>query len=365
MKKTKSSERLLKEYISTVVVEDDGGGFGGDYGDVYGAMSDSPYGGGGYGAGSLYKIFVEPFVDVYKVAKAEVSKMAVRTRTALKVGVETLLTTFLPFLGSDYDKIFADQKSQLAQIQKKYQSVFDRIDSALLHNDVVITAFLLNPAVVLGAGLIKKAPDAVMETVEVLLGPNPSASASKYFNELKNSYKAAVRELSAEKQAAGRKTKSLSGGISDSIERRFGSQLNEAEGVKQSPEDILVQGLKNPELVNALKNSEIAKEMRTATKAVIVKTANELAKSVSNIMSVQTLEQLKTKFPSVDISEFGDVPEAELKSVEGPVLKQVKEAAKNLYKKKLEEQIAATAEAGLGEDSQLASIYNKIASRLG
>ena len=36
MKKTKSSERLLKEYISTVVVEDDGGGFGGDYGDVYG-----------------------------------------------------------------------------------------------------------------------------------------------------------------------------------------------------------------------------------------------------------------------------------------------------------------------------------------
>ena len=97
------TEKLLREYVrSSLMFEDDGG---------YDAMS--PYG-TSFGSGQdLYNIFIKPFTDVVDTAAGEVSKASVKVQTAAKVAFETVATTFIPFLSSDYDDIWDAEAQQI------------------------------------------------------------------------------------------------------------------------------------------------------------------------------------------------------------------------------------------------------------
>ena len=60
------SSKLLKQYVKEVLKEDIGDGYA--FGD-YGYDASSPFG-MDFGGPSLYNVFVQPFTDVLKTAKA-------------------------------------------------------------------------------------------------------------------------------------------------------------------------------------------------------------------------------------------------------------------------------------------------------
>src|SRR4051812_36709123 len=114
------SEKLLKEYVRHIIAED-----GYDMGMM--GMGDMP-GGIAFGGPSLYQTFIKPFVNVGKVALAGAEKIAARTKAAIRVAVEGTLSTLIPFLEAEYDKIFEAEEKDLALIKEKYADLFNEIN---------------------------------------------------------------------------------------------------------------------------------------------------------------------------------------------------------------------------------------------
>lgn len=164
MKKSFNDKNILREYIENILTEYDGG-----YDVDYTNMSDSPMG-MSWGGPGLFKTFIEPFVDVLKTGKAASEKVSSKVKTLGKVIFETLKTTLIPALESNYKQIFDSEKEQIKKINQKYSDVYDRTNKALFQNDIIMAAFMTNPALFITAIMAKKSPEVALDVIEVFTG---------------------------------------------------------------------------------------------------------------------------------------------------------------------------------------------------
>jgi hypothetical protein len=339
--------RILKEYVKSVLQEDEG------YGAAYGDYSDSPYG-VSWGGPSLFKIFVEPFVDVFKTTKAAAEDISARTRAAAKVAFEAIATSLIPGLSSDYKAIFEKEHAELEKIKGKYRDVFERTDKALFNegNDFVLLAFLLDPARFITAVALNKAPSTVLSIFEIFAGESPKLKS--FFDKLK-----------ILKHVPGQ-SKEPSGwhmGGHGYLEGRIYEENEPA----QDPNAELKSKLGNPKVLAAIQNSSKAKAMKQDAMTLVNQTVNDLLSKVKAVQSARTLEDLAKEAPGFDRSKLAPLqklPANERQTAEQAIVAQVKKAANAFYVKTLQAQIDSAMKAGVPADNPLLQGYKKVMSMI-
>lgn len=105
-------------------------------------------------SGSLYDIFVKPVTDAGKVASAEMKKTAARGKHLVHTAAEAIISTLLPFLDADYDKIDATAQHKIEQAEAQAGDAYDEIKRAVGGSDAVMFSLLYAPAamITLAAG---------------------------------------------------------------------------------------------------------------------------------------------------------------------------------------------------------------------
>jgi len=99
----------------------------------------------------MYKAFVAPFTNVFKVAK-----------TAFKDITSSTITTLRHNFSFDNDfrkKMAAKQRSDRDKYRQEYATVMKDVDSALGSGDAALLAFMVNPGVFIGKAMFDQATD--------------------------------------------------------------------------------------------------------------------------------------------------------------------------------------------------------------
>lgn len=164
---------LLCEYVRVIIENDPGGGSGsGDY------------------KNDLYNTFIRPATDIAQTAVAGAKKITRKARDVLWVGLQTILTTLIPFYGYDYKSVFDKQKSDIEKINSQYKDVYARTNAALADKDTAALAFMLNPALFIAAKTIKSAPGVAKGAAAIATGGLVGAAAGgkKQHESLKDFY---------------------------------------------------------------------------------------------------------------------------------------------------------------------------------
>lgn len=147
----------------------------------------------GYAFGSpssLYDIFVKPVTDVGKVAGAEVKKTAARGAALARTAGEALVSTLIPILDADFDKINDKMRQRIAAAEHDAGDAYDEVKRALGGKDAVMVALLYAPAAMLSLAT----GSAVLKRLKRAFGIAEAAGAQPVLIHASEAVRAAVQD---------------------------------------------------------------------------------------------------------------------------------------------------------------------------
>jgi hypothetical protein len=147
-KRSVISERLLREYIRQILLED------------LSTSAEGPYGLSVFSASDMKKHFIDPFLNPFKVLKGKTKELWEKSKSAFEVSFKAISDVFTPGVVSNYNKIFEKEKEAISKIQSEYAEVYGKTWEAFKGNDIVMTALFCQPGGVIGAMLAKGGFDA-------------------------------------------------------------------------------------------------------------------------------------------------------------------------------------------------------------
>ena len=310
----KLNERLLREYIASILREDDAGSIAGA------AAGMAPYGVHYASKDQLYNTFVGPIFDVFKTGAAETKQLAARGWTAAWVAFETIATSLIPILSSDYQKIFEAEQKNIEAIKNEYKDVYERTDKALQSNDAAILSLLAFPEAAVTKSFITKTPKAAIDLISILSG----GKLDDYLTKVKS--KVGIKESRFHRS------------------KNFLFEKDEKEGEKNKKDKIikfLVNALTDERVLDAIKNSPRVQRMKKDAMKISNETINAVLERANALKSAKSFQDLKTKLnlSSIEgLEKLKDIPADERKQRETEVLTNLKKSMLEYYAKSLEKQ---------------------------
>lgn len=337
---------FLRSFIREAIIFEDS-----DYGmDPYSGGG----GGGGGGDGSMFKLFVEPFLDVGKTVMGQSKELIVKLKSSALVAFEAIVSSFIPFLSADYKKIFEKEKSQLQSIRSQYQSVYDRTNKAFKNSDIGIAAVLSFPDVFLTSKFLKEMPEVAGEMSSILLGGKVNKSS------LEDLFFSRVGKVNLNQ---------LKSRFSEGKKRRDKKQQKrELEEIIKLRAKVMREALQQPEAKEMQENClEVLKQ---APLEVLEKT-----KQYANINSIQDIEkmlneidagdkrsQIKNALEELKKNSMGD-KSSETSNVKA-VISGSKKALKNMSLEKITKNLNEIRSTGVPADSEIVKFYNEIIAEI-
>lgn len=182
-----ADEKLLREAVRQALSEEfyDYGvsPWMGPYGIGKGSSKNVKTSMGTYG-GSLYGIFIQPFLDAAKVVGSELGQTGVRLVSLLRTVIESALEALLPKFKANYDKIQAAEQKYVDKIKEKYKDAYKAVDEAWEHEDIQFFAFMHDPTTWLSYKAITAKPQAALSVYEMLADGN--AVLLNYLRDIRN-----------------------------------------------------------------------------------------------------------------------------------------------------------------------------------
>lgn len=360
-----NDKKLLREFVREILKEDDtGGGYGS--GDMSGMMNS--WGGGMMNYGPSIKSWViDPFLDVGKIFKASATKLATRVKTLFKIVLETVLTTVIPFLQSNYTLIFKQEKEELKRIREKYAEAFAAVDKVYT-DDVMILSFMISPTAFITAKAAAKAPLAVMSMLEIFAHGNENMT--KYFEDVRKRLDAIQKDILIDPdeykidkrgQVVGANSRGpymtkakrdlmKKTGINDALE--FDDEVMFETPQAQSPADqaatLMQQVIHDPNVQKMIAQSPLAKQMQRDAYQIANTISSRILKEAHLVMSIHSIEDLQriVKKP-IGIEKLDTLQPEEKQQAEQALVQQTKAAMKQFYVKTLEGEINNTLQRGV------------------
>jgi hypothetical protein len=311
---------LIRTYVRTILREDyEGLGDGGEQGLEFGSPS------------KLYKVFLEPFADVFQTAAGKGKELSQKVQTLGKTAFEAVGTTLLPTFKSNYDKIRADEKMSLDKIKSQYAPVYKRAWDAIQDNDILSAAWMYDPVSMVTSTVLKHAPTQVFNMLNVLAG-------------------GALDKL--KKQAGGNDK----GGVFKKIFTELGGVQERADryGNLLIEDSSLMLNSKIKELID---NNDDVMNMRSNTKKTMRASLEKVFDETNSIMKARSIEDLQKllgkNVPA--LKKVMSLQEPERSQIEQSVLKATKESIKAFNVQKLKERAQEAIKAGVPEDHPMIS----------
>lgn len=350
-----SREQLLREYVRRSLQEDFGGGdFGGDLGGMgYG------FGGGYVDPKDMYTVFIKPFTDVYDTAMGKTKEMSVATAELARVSLEAILTTIIPVLGSDYDKIFDKYEGQMEKVREEYKDIYDATWTAFTDNDVVLAAFGMFPTAMITQVAVRKAPIPVIHTLDALTG----GFFEKHFQRL-------LKVLSPDEKKPLDDTGGGGGDIYGMGGWGYGGGdyggfdgggfgeglIREKEGEKDDKPSV-VDKILHPKIMAAVQKNPRVQQMMRDTRSAFRETLEELFDRVQKVSKVNDLQQLQqlTGKTIKGLDKLKQMSPEQQRAISQQLMGSVRGAMINLYVKNLTNQAKMAVKAGVPEDHPMVS----------
>lgn len=355
-------EKLLREYVKRVLTEDIG-----DYGG--GGDATSPY---GYAWGSnedLYNTFVGPFVDVFKTAAGKSKEIGQRAKTALWVGLQSILTTLIPIYGYNYAEVFDKEKEKIDKIRSEYQDVYDRTGKALGGSDAAMLAFMANPGVVLSLWAGSKAPKVTKGILSAATGgisddvydgiKNAAVSAGRW--SLGGSGSSSSREYGSDKSKKKKSPK-------DFDFSSIGESQDLSEDASETKPDITPEKiLKSKKFLSKALEAPKLKEMQQVATKIYRESLKEIYKQAEDLLkNAKTVEDLEkiSKKPIKDIDKVKSLKGEEKAKAEKMLIDGVRKNMKEFYIKSLSQQVETVRKAGVPEESQYIKDFKEVIQKI-
>jgi hypothetical protein len=339
--------KLLREYVKLILTEDgDVGNDMGSLGDF--AANDSPFGMSLTSQDALKKTFLDPFLDVGKTISGKSQETSVKAQTLLKSAFETIGSTLIPSLSSDYKDIFDAEQRQIEKLKQQYKPVYDATWNSLMDSDVQFLAMLYSPKMFFAADFLQKAPASVMKAASILSGGRLDGVLSK----IKNVFHITDKKSNGNDSSYNNYESSL----------RTGDLLHEDDA---KPKKDVVSVLSSEKLVNAFLDSpETQRAQQSAQKIVqgALTQAYNTAKGIADAKSVDDLSRITGR--KIDLSKLKSLPQEDMQQAEQQLLKAVKASSKQFIVKNLLGQVQSARKAGVPENSQYILDYNKVIQRV-
>jgi hypothetical protein len=370
---------LLKEYIETVLKEDDGGvasayadaGIGA--GDISAA---SGVGSGSGSAGGLSKIFLQPFTDVFKTAVGKTKELTTRAKNLVKIGFGTIISTLIPSIKADYSKLFAEQDSQIKKIRSEYKDVYDRTDKALASNDAAFLAFMASPSIALSAWTASKSPGFVVDVLSTVTGGASDSLWEKFKNSNvlddklrgktdgdRGRRRGRGRDKDRDRERERRSSNQNESNLYEEEEKSADPGSKKARAVLEDPR-FLKAALDNPE-VEKMKSEAVA-----TYREFLEKTYKAAKTAIEKTNSFEELEKLTGKgiqtagtrrggriLAERTLLELQLLSEEESKVSEEALVRGVRDAVKKFYVDELTKVVNGVLKAGIPEESQFVKDY--------
>lgn len=326
---------LLRECVKAILSEDDGGFGGGMMG--IGGGGDLGYG-MHFGSGEdMYKIFVKPFVDVVQVTAGKSKEASQKLQTLLHVAFETIATTLIPVLSSDYKEIFAKEEERINKIKGEYTDVYKATRDAFKNHDFLCSAFFYNPTAFLTTAFVEHAPAAALNMMSVLSGGT------------------------IDKELMGIK-KQFSGGGG----KKHEAVMREDEEGQPSKLSQFSQALTSKELMGKLSQSPVVQKMEHEGMQAVRQTLSDVYKHAKGVLSARSLEDLQkvAKKPIPGMDKLAQIPQEARQGSEQQILKGVKDSMKSFYVKSLEAQVKQYVDAGTPANHPYVADYQKVINKI-
>ena len=371
-----SKEKLLREYVRNVLNEENGGD-GGDFG---GGMGMGMYGMSFASQQDMYKGLIQPFVDIFKTAAGGMKQVSLKGQKLLRTTFETVATTLIPVLSSDYKGIFDKYEEKLNKVREQYKEVYDANWTALTDSDVMLAAFCYAPSAMITQWALRKAPIPVMNTIDALSGGH----FTEYFDKVENMLKLGGDTVEPlQRTGAPGEEKSLvwskgggrggmgggggwgyggDGGFGGGGEAAWhaGPLLREKKKKKkQEKQPDIVDLVMKPKIMQAVENSQITRSMQKQAQAMVHGVLEDVYDKAQGVLKAQNLEQLQ-KVMGKNVPEVQQVlklPQEERAAAEQQLLKTVKTAAKNVYVQGLSDHIKIAVKSGVPQDHPYIAAY--------
>lgn len=366
-KKLLQSESDVRQYVKLILEE---------YAGVKDA--DSPFGASiGGDTGELFRIFVEPFADAFKVAVAQTKELTTRAKTIVKVAWEAAVSTFLPGAAARYADVFEKEKKELEAIKSEYKDVYNRIDSAYADGDAALLAFMVSPGAFLGYKGIKAGAKIGKEQGAQILSAVTAGYSDKVFNSISSGSKGFGRWLIQGSEFGSapeeKKKKEKKSGGSETNESRIHGRLLllKEDGEEKSDKESEYEKLYGVAIEKILKSPDIIKMQEDAKK--LYQTAlEEVYKQAETVLRrMKTAEDIekflgKRASPKLkqSIADIKKLPSEEKAVAEKKVIDGVRDASKDFYVKSLEDRVASCLRMGIPEDSQYIKDYRTTISKI-
>lgn len=345
-------EKLLREYVRQILNEDFGGGdFGGGGGMGMG------FGGGYVDPSDMYTVFIKPFTDVYDTIQGKTKETSVAALRVLRVSLETALTTIIPILSSDYDKIFKKYDDRMDKVREEYKDIYDSTWTAFTDNDVVLAAFAMYPTMMITQITARKAPIPIIHTLDALTG----GFFEKYFERM-------IKTLSPDdakplEDGGGSSGDPMhmggygygGGGYGGFDGGGFGEGViyeKKAPSPKKKKKSGIADKIMHPKIIAAVKRNPRVREMMNDSRTGFREVLEELFDKITKVAGARDLTQLQAvlgkQIPGMD--EFSKLPPEQQQKASKKVMHDIRKAMIAMYTKNLTEQAKRSLAAGVPKE---------------
>jgi len=285
-------------------------------------------------------IVFNPLKTIVQTAKATGTHIVASTANLVKGILYQIPTLIVPRMKFHYDQFMKDQERKLAEIEKRYGSVYKQVMDAMKNRDMWGFLFFLQPEIMLGQKLLMAAPSVGLSALEVLTGGDPSIVS------LANQYSAATQALPRPTDPnAG--WHSGGGGGYDS----YGDYGDYGLYESIINEDATTSILSNPVIMQKLSGNQFIKDVKNIGASMWINQIKEL----DNVNSLDdqklkqvfgdSIDKIKNEIKtSLDkdqkLKANKQEYDAAYNTAEKSALEQIKKTNKDFYHKQLE-QIAA------------------------
>lgn len=290
--------------------------------ELLGAGSDTSGEGDIYGGTKLSSLFTG-FGDITKALKGGAAKIFQKGTTLFKTLLGAVGSTLVPTVNASYEKIFAQDRAAIKQIEGKYGTVYDRISTSL-GSDAKVMAFFLSPGAYLTAAAARKAPSTVNSIINSLKDAfGIKEDKSYWMNSGYLLYEAEVdmKQLlsNVEKYAdvLVAKLKPITQELVKNLEDSVKSIEEETNKFLKGDLGELKKQFEDPQFKEKLKaeieKEAAAKKLSDADKEESLKVLDNIPKLVWPTVQGEILKMINTKKASLEKIDTSDSPESKAK----------------------------------------------------
>lgn len=339
-------EKLLREAIRTRLIRE----YQDDYGINYFTNSPSK---GTYGA-SLKSMFIDPFLDAFKVGTAELKKLGTRVATAIHTIIEAALSIAVPSYQADYEALMLQQQKRINDISKKYKGAYEAVAGSFKHPDIGLYTFMLDPLAWLSLKAIAKSPEETLDAFGVFGQTNKAIAL--FLKDIRND----LRGFGG----ADAKLASMSGGGGDSGSSIASeSRLLEKESEKETKAQFLQRKLSDPKFLEMIKDSDLAKSMKEDATKILSVTLKELQDAYKESMAVNSIADIQKISKNPNVSKaFNSIEPGKKSEAESVVVKAFKDAITQFQKQNITKQIENLENQGVSPKNEYLLSLRKLIS---